>query len=609
MTAGMSLDQLVRDGAAKFLQTVLVIDNELAMEDPPRETVAPRLGNQRPRPFSRASATGAGSADADPDAVPATAEGTAQEAGAGRMPETGKSAEPEPNASTLNVKTIMDAFLRRSLICGMHRPEKRDDLVQEAINAARRSDAVIVDWLLMGSDPTPAKDIIAGILKGDKEDHGRLRLIVVYTSMAGVGGISKEILEHMAEAGLVDRGGGVLTGPDTRIVVLNKAGTPLATETVAVDALPERIIDEFARLSNGILSTFAVTAVAGIRRATHHVLAVFSSELDGAFLAHRCALKTPDDATDFALELLAGEFKGVVTRAGEATRVLAAGPLEEWIARKAGTDGNIRTDAVEIPAEIVKTFARDGEKAITSTENLQKHAVAPGQPQPKGGLGQKKIGIRTVGLLFHENTEHYLRAHHGFARLSQFKNEPYGRRAPRDDWRPTLSLGSVIVKLDAQNNPIRDHYLLCTQPRCDAVRIEKTRRFPFQMGRLATPQAFNLVASEPGTADGEEPIYVIIEMKPHDTVMVEFEAKIDQRVMAEAVGNSFHFVACDKPATRYLWLGDLRDLTAQRTAGAVASRLHEVGIDEFEWLRLHAKEKPPKAEKSEPGQDGNPAGT
>ncbi|AWV17657.1 hypothetical protein A3862_20905 [Methylobacterium sp. XJLW] len=579
MTAGVSLDELVRSGARSFLQTVLVIDNELVMAAPPVEP-APRLPPRPPGPFGRGPV-------AEPS-QPAAVEPERTAEGRVDTPVAATAAGP----SRLNVKSIMDAFLKKSLICGMHRPEGEGDLVSEAINAARRSDAVIIDWLLVGSDPGPAKDIIKGILDGDREDHGRLRLIVVYTSMPGVEAVAREVSGHLGGTALKHEGNGVLTGADTRIVVLNKSGTPMAAETVAVPDLPERIIAEFARLSDGILSTFAVTAVAAIRRATHHVLAVFSSELDGAFLAHRCSLKTPDDATEFALELLAGEFRGVVTRNGEAMQVLASAPLMEWIDRRAGADRLIRTDEVQVPVDVVKAFASGGEEAVLASEKVQDHAVVPGRAKPREGLGKRKISPRTVGQLFHDGHAHYLRSHHGFSRLSQFKNEPYGRRAPRGRWKPTLSLGSLIVALDKTGAPVPGGYLLCTQPRCDSIRIGDGRSFPFQTGRAVTDDAFNLVATLPAPGDAEERVHLLVEMKPFNTVMVRFNASSDERVLAEAQGPSFVFTDAD--GGRYLWLGDLRDLTAQRTAGTVAARLHDVGIDEFEWLRLHAKIVPPK---------------
>jgi hypothetical protein len=41
----------------------------------------------------------------------------------------------------------------------------------------------------------------------------------------------------------------------------------------------------------------------------------------------------------------------------------------------------------------------------------------------------------------------------------------------------------------------------------------------------------------------------------------------------------------------YAWLGDLKDMKAQRWAGELGSRVQIVGLDEFEWLRWAAERK------------------
>jgi len=40
-----------------------------------------------------------------------------------------------------------------------------------------------------------------------------------------------------------------------------------------------------------------------------------------------------------------------------------------------------------------------------------------------------------------------------------------------------------------------------------------------------------------------------------------------------------------------VWLGDLKDLKAQKDASEVAASVHRVGIDDLEWLRLASEGK------------------
>lgn len=58
-----------------------------------------------------------------------------------------------------------------------------------------------------------------------------------------------------------------------------RGGSP--EDIVPEKELPERLIKEFAIITEGVLSTFAVQSIAVVRRAAHHIVAVFRKELDG----------------------------------------------------------------------------------------------------------------------------------------------------------------------------------------------------------------------------------------------------------------------------------------------------------------------------------------
>ena len=553
MTAGSFAD-LGRQGVERFLQTVLVIDNDLTLDAPaepvPTVVVPPA-----------ASLQGSSAPPVPAPVAPAAPSPAAR----------GRSAE-----SPLDAKQIMDAFLRRSLICGMHKPNRGNELVAEAIRAARRSDAVIVDWMLDGKDPSGAKEIIAGIVDGDRDENGRLRLIVVYTSEQNVGSITAQIVERLADPALLAPAAGVLTKPDLRIVVMNKEGTVGGPDIVSVAALPARIVDEFARLTNGVLATFAVSAIAAVRRSTHHVLAVFSDEMDGAFLGHMCALKSPEDAREFALDLLGGELRGVASMNPETTAVLSASSLGLHI-DALGTNGKLAHGQIEVPLEHARLFPEGGLTAVRASLRDQRRSGTNDAPSKKNGVNELN-----VGYLFHRGRRSAEEAHERFARLASFRTEMFDRTDLPPSWVPTLTLGTLIRRVGEGEG---SGYLLCTQPRCDALRLDGPRRYPFQTAVEATGEAFNLVAAVPDVAGGVRNVKLVVKSKPFDSLMLSFAPTGAGRVQAARVeGVRFEFVDVD--GHRYFWIGDLREMTAQRAASSVAARLHEVGIDEFEWLRF-----------------------
>lgn len=361
---------------------------------------------------------------------------------------------------------------------------------------------------------------------------------------------------------------------------MNKEETVGARRPVPIAELPSRLIYEFAFLTAGALGTFAVTAIAAVRREIHHVLAIFSKELDGAFLGHMCALESPEDARESALDLLAGELRSVASMNRETLDVLSSKSLGLHIDTLA-SNGMLTSNGIEVPIAHARKFPEGGLKNV---EDSRSHQVVSGTKDAPSK--SKAVNVRNVGYLFHRGSGSAEDAHFRFARLASFRTEVFDRTRLPDTWVPTLTLGTLIVAIKADGSVDEQRYLLYTQPRCDSVRLKEQRMFPFQAVSVATEDQFNLVAAVPIGGEAPSTIRLMIGPKPHDTRMLTFAPNNAERVQATAKEGRFSFV--DVQHNAYMWIGDLRDLTAQRAASSVASRMHEVGLDEYEWLRLRA---------------------
>lgn len=312
---------------------------------------------------------------------------------------------------------------------------------------------------------------------------------------------------------------------------------------------------------------------------THHVLAIFSQQLDGAFLGHMCAIPSPEDAKEFALDLLAGELRSVASMNADTNATLAAGNLALHIDTLA-KDGHLSVGDVRVPIDLAREFPAQGLKGVKESQARQ--TGKDGQAVSKA----KAINDKNVGLLFQEGDDDG--SHRRFARFASFRTEPFERTVLPEDWAPTLSLGSLIVRRNADGALDADGYLLCTQPRCDALRFPGVRGFPFQKVSKADGPTFDLVAAIPAADAKVEDVLLVVSAKPFDGRMIEFRAGADERVKATKLADGgFEFK--DVGDVSYLWIGDLRDLGAQRAASRVAARMHDVGLDEFEWLRLKAQ--------------------
>ncbi|NJO33330.1 MAG: hypothetical protein HC869_09495, partial [Rhodospirillales bacterium] len=241
------------ESARRFLQTAIVIDDQAMMGSV--ETIVPvRLEVPTGSLFN-----------SEPEPEPQAAIAIAVEDRAAA------------SSATLNAKLLSQAFLDQSMICGLYRPDMGEDRVNRASGAADAADIVVVDWHLETGNSRPAKEIILRILKNDIDAKGRLRLIAIYTSQAGREAIATDLLAELEQdetlRGRFARSGSDIGNISTRIIVLNKRTTPEAADRDEVneERLPERLIFEFAKLSEGVVPSFALSSVAAVRQGAHHV--------------------------------------------------------------------------------------------------------------------------------------------------------------------------------------------------------------------------------------------------------------------------------------------------------------------------------------------------
>ncbi|ESY44066.1 hypothetical protein X747_06880 [Mesorhizobium sp. LNJC384A00] len=567
-------------GVRRFLQTAVVIDNEAEMRAVQASSIEPKIAQRKPagvltRPFAspmpKASADKAVTAD-----VPVVA--------GAKEPE----AVPAQNAAgSLDAKLLTDAFSAREIICGLYRPEPGENMVSLATNAAKHADMVVVDWLLENNSSVKAVEIIISILKDDIAGNGRLRLLSVYTSQSGISVIAKELCDQIAAvpelANKFSLAGTAIVGANVRICVLSKPHSigDADVEKVSEQNLPERLLEEFVLLSTGLLTSFALHSISAVRRAAHHVVAVFGEELDGAYLAHRSTLVDPDEAVEFAINLLVGELQNSIAVDERLDGQIGSDVLTAWVDAK-GSSHKFLKGGAEASPELVKEFVVGGFVKLKATKG--KLTEKDGTPAEGGLLGHN------VGEVFYASAAEAWQRQIEFARLSSFKREAYGRTRLPEGWLPTLTLGSVLKvrgpKNEAEKPSYDDlgaNYLVCMQPRCDSVRLIGPTGFPFQTGEAATKE-FNLVVKERDLSTGTP---LLISGKPGNTQVIKFDRdEVTNSVKARKDGDDFMFT--DNKGREYFWLGDIKEMKAQHDASALAASVHRVGLVELEFLRLAA---------------------
>jgi hypothetical protein len=576
----VDLDAHYLGGARRFLQTAIVIDDQAQFAPVRRPiAVAPITAPVGGLLARAAEAKAAEGNPGEPGEPPAPA--PAGEAASGEE----EVAAPEPAADDaegefgLDAKVLSEAFLAKNMICGLYRPAAGDNMVASSTGAARQADIVVVDWHLEQGSSRAAKDIILNLLKADAEENGRLRLVAVYTSQSGRTDMAADLLAEIETEpslqGRLQAHGPVLVGTDTRIIFLNKRGSPESAdrdEVMEAD-LPERLVQEFAKLSDGLLATFAISAVSAVRRGAHHVLALYNEGLDGAYVAHRSALPHPDDAIAFAAELISSELKNLIELDDTANQNLNAEVIDAWLAHLADKGHTFRSDQAEIPVAEVKKFVSGGVKAVEASGG-EHHQH--GNPANKASRANR-VSAGGLSRVFYPDAAAATEATRLLARLATFQRERMGRARLPDHWRPRLTLGSVVQVLPYGAVP---ELLLCMQPRCDSVRLKNAFAFPFQTIDSAAVN-FNIALRDVGGTAHE----AWVNLKPRDSKMITFTPDADTETVRADLDQDV-LVFTDEAGVKYAWIGDIKEMKVQKWAGDLGGRVQGVALNDLEWLRI-----------------------
>jgi Response receiver domain len=603
--------------AQRYLQTALVIDDEAELlgtgeiattrlvATPPGESPFGAVPMTAPETSDDSVASGDGSSDGDEKRK--RQEQSVRSKGDDKPEQPEQNDEDEGGESGLNFKALADGFLSLQIICTAYRPAANEKLVEMSANAAVRADIVIVDWFLRGKNAERAKEVVKEIVTRDRAAGGRLRLIAIYTSQTGLEKVRDQLYDYLSQspelAAAFSKDNLSLRSRDTHIAFFNKAGgiKSAGANVVAENELPSRLITEFASLSKGLLSTFALNSVAALRDAANHIVSLFKPELDGAYVSHHCGQNHPIDALSFAIDFITNELRNVLAVNDVAENSLGEEKLKGW-ASALGADHVFNNHlGKRVDRASIDKYISDGASAKSSVQQID----AP--PPEQNGV---PVGPKNIINTFFSSVAKANESADAFSRLTSFKREAHGASSFPEHWRPVLTLGTVLRRIEEKKAEVAGaegaflkpsekasgeavsnggrkstEFLVCVQPRCDSVRLgNEVYAFPFQSADRAESK-FNLIVR---TSDCKD-FRVCVNLKPRDTWMHNFTPdKVSKRVEAFRDANG-HFAFVSTSGEKFEWLGDLTDMKAQHFASTIGGRVHGVGFDEFEWLRLKAE--------------------
>lgn len=556
-TETLNFEEFRLRAALDFAQTMIVIDDEATQEESDISNPMPAAILSRPDRRTRAAA---------------------------KTAETSAGREQSENQTRLNAKLLIERSMDLGLICSVLRPKNQEEnLSGRVVKAAQTADIVCLDWEISNDSGDTAAAIIGNIIQKDAEQNGRLRLIAIYTGDQENDRIMEKIFDSIPEE-LREKHDfrqeplKIESKNGVRIVCLFKKHgielyEPKKGNQVGEDELPERLQREFAKLSEGLLSNVALATIASVRTSTHHVLSKFTGQMDGPFFHHRASIGSPDDAEEYAVDIVLSELKGVVDKHRVAVDYAGGEAIEKRIREMARASGGKtlklhykngeESCTYDLRVDYCISMIRDGLKTVLKDGKLPN---PPGEPKFR----------KNFSSLFSGSQETAHRLMHQFAVLTGVRAHPGSHLYELGQVLPQLGLGTIIRDKE-------ETYLMCLQASCDSVRIPDKKSFLFVPLEVKDSEPEHVVPIR----SGQNSSYIGLSTSNDSYCMarpIVFSASQDGTVRAESSnGPVFHFT--DTENNPYLWIADLKRQRALRTVQRLGQNMGRVGFDEFEPYR------------------------
>ena len=493
----------------------------------------------------------------------------------------------EPGEHILNAKLLIDNAMELGLICSVLRPKERENFRKRVAKVAQVADIVCLDWEIHSDGGDAASKIIRDILREDAKQKGRLRLITIYTadSMNGEVIISK-VFDELPK-GLKSRHGfkkdslKIVSENGARIICLFKDGVrlpaPMDENQVSESQLPERLQTEFSELSEGLLSNVALSAIASIRSSTHHILSKFTGQMDGPFFHHRAMLDNPEDADEYAVDIVLSELKSAVNK--QQVAAIHAGP-EAIKARISAIAGD--------KEELKLHYERSGQSkafnvAVETTIKMVTNGLTPVLSRISGSDKPSDSSFKeNFSTLFSDSKETARLQMDQFAVLTSVRAHPKSHLYDSSQLTPRLGLGTIVRDQDKT-------YLMCLQASCDSIHIKDKRAFLF-VELCESDKSSQHVVPISRQIKSLGFIGLSIRESYRAVRSIDFSPSPEAGAINAKrfrYRSGFYFEDINK--NRYRWIADLKRRRALRIVQDLGQHMGRLGFDEFEPYRYQNK--------------------
>ena len=550
--------------AKRFAQTMIVVDDEASLEPIPEQ-----VPNYAARPGRGHQVAAAG----DEAAL-----------------------NGQDITHALDAKSLVDKAMEIGLICSVlqHREgETSEQLKKRVLKAATRVDIVCLDWEIQDDNGEMACLLIKEIVVGDYEQNGRLRLIAIYT---GEGARREKILRRVLSAvkksftrielsrmklSVSEEGREICSAVGLKIVCLfKKHGIQLTgdleKDQISESELPNRLLQEFSNLSEGLLSSVALETISRIRDVTHKVVGSFNGDMDGPYFHHRATIPVPDEAEEYAVNIVLSELSSAVKIQNIGRKTAGKDAIEDRIKSIAGERESLKIRYNETGSFRCKEISIDDVIQMTIKGCKDVHGSISLPDKPK--LTHFKKNFTNLFVSDSKEADIFMKK---FAVLTSIHLHTDDYEGTLQISRPELGLGVVVI------GP-KKKYWLCLQASCDSVRLELNKVHAFLFVSLEEHAQPDHIVPFRTTANKTRFIGLKVPGKDYTQVR-SFEFLPNSKtktVLAERDerNGSFYFKSAE--GWKFKWIAQMKQRRAFRVAENIGKQLPRIGFDEFEPFRV-----------------------
>lgn len=581
-----ALDDFVVKSATSYLQSVVFVDDEIYINEKPRESTPIRLG-------SYGGLIPQFTVEGDDDGAALSEDEIPNKNGEITPPKEPSEEESvfvhESDAvesPSYHPRELMESFAKEGIICALYEPRQGFTTDTESVlfRLCERADVVILDWDLYKDDGDGVSTLLTELIKkSESELPHHVRLCAIYTTRPSLQPVMDSLLaklrSHGCSVDVVPEKLQLIAGA-TRISIFGKpvtVGRPAEDKDYEITEsnLADKVIKEFSDIHSGLMPAFALHGLAAVRRNTKRLLDTFSSDLDGAFLLHRALVLGDGDAFDELPELLSDEIRAVLEETWPMDTPISA-ITESTVSALSLADPNPTWKTTQGQPFDAKSAFRElllrGEKGLN---DARVNCSAFRDLKPGGVRGIKPNLLKDFETILttkgKSGPEHLAAL---FCNRTQYGS---------DDHR--LDFGTIVRhKLNEEDSW---DYSVCLMPTCDSRRIDNaTCTFPFWKLRTDVKCGHSgkrngLVVIDPEgsahclTAGGKIRDMLWLHKFTPDTGL--------KAVIAKQTDKKFQFAA---DGIIIEWVAELKPLHAQRIAAYLGAEVSRVGLVESEWIRL-----------------------